>query len=159
MKKQKYLALANFLSYLALFLTFIGLAIYMFVTLQTSDANGWEGFGLALGGVLIIVICLIAAAAVVIPTILRGISIGVRKLVFSILCLPFDLCYVAFGIAMLIGQVTQGNAELSVYGWLLYILVMTVGAFAVNVVSVVFFAVDKRKTKIMLAQAEQIPTE
>ena len=158
MKKQKYLALANFLSYLALFLTFIGLATYMFVTLQTSDANGWEGFGLALGGVLIIVICLIAAAAVVIPTILRGISIGVRKIAFPIICLPFDLCYVVSGTIMLIEQIRTGGADLSVYIWLAFLYVLVIAALTLNVVSIVFFAIDKKRAKSTL-QTAQTPIE
>ena len=155
MKKQKYLALGSFLSYLALLLFFLGVALSMLVKLKTNQFEGGEG----LGGAVVMILSLIAAAAMVLPTILRGISIGVRKIVFSILCLPFDLFYVVFCLWMLISQIIEGGAEPTAYGWLLYILVMTVGAFAVNVVSVVFFAVDKRKTKIMLAQAEQIPTE
>lgn len=154
MKKQKYLALGGFLSYLALLLFFLGVAIAMLVKLKTNQFEGWEG----LGGAVVMILSLIAAAAVVLPTILRGISIGVRKLVFPILCLPFDLCYVAFGIAMLIGQVTQGNAELSVYGWLAFLFALIFAALALNVVSIVFFALDKRKAKIAL-QTEQTMIE
>ena len=118
MKKQKYFALASFGCYLLMFLSAIGLAAYMFVTLETSDANGWEGFGMALGGVIIIVLSLIAAAAVVVPTILRGISIGVRKLPFSIICLVFDHCYVGFGVALLINQIIEGTSDPSVWVWI-----------------------------------------
>lgn len=126
------------------------LAIGSIIMLKTNDLEGWDGFGAALGGVILMIIGIVYAIAGIIPCLLKTVGVIKPKIVFPILGLPFDLAYTIANVVMMVSIVSSGVDANDTLG-LIIVGVMTIVSLAgitLDALNIAFIKKDRKKDKI-----------
>ena len=131
------------------------LAIGTIIMLKTSQFEGWEGFGQALGGVILMILGIIYAAVGILPCLIKTIGAIKPKIVFPILGFPFDLAYTIMNVVMIVSILSEGvdNGEILGLVIMCAMTLVSLAGMALGVSNVVFIKKDKKRAKMAKLEA------
>ena len=141
MKKQKVISVITLAAYVLFLLLGLLLGFSMLYAFHHNEQDGFGGAAYALGTAILAILGFFYAAGALLPVLFRALFLKKEKIVFPILCLPFDLCYTVANGALLLSSLTSTGEELWGILVCLPLVLLSVALFAMNILS----AVWKRK--------------
>ena len=145
--KTKRLAFISFSIYSAFFILGLGLALVMIFWFKNSDAEGFEGLGMALATVILAAAGFLYSALSSVPIILRGFSLKFpSKIALPAICLPFDLIFAGINITLLFGILADENPNAPGIVFFAALLILSAASFCLNITSVISLKREKKTT-------------
>ena len=158
---RRIISIFNLLIYLLFFLGGLALIGSMIFWMNNNSAEGFEVLGVVLVAIILIGVGIVYSALGVFPIVFRSISVFVGKIVFPILCLPFDILYVAASLILAIASIIGGEPSLPLIIIGLLLTVFSAVSAALNIICIILRTREVRRLKgaeaIDLDAAETLP--
>ena len=134
MNKQKMFSLTSVICYLLMITAGIVMAIVLYGA--KDDAEGLGGVLVTLFSAILMVVGVLYAIFGIIPLLLKLVHLARPKRIFPILCMPFDLCYLALNGILFV----QAVGEPAVGAILLFgaLALFSIDTLTLNILGVVF---------------------
>lgn len=125
------------------------MAFGMLDLFKNNDADGLGGALVSLAAVILAIAGFIYAAAGILPTLFRALSIRRGRLIYPILCLPFDAVYIALNLSMLL-NIFSGEQPPEAGGIVaaIALMLLSVTVLTLNVTSITLTVIYKRRENI-----------
>jgi hypothetical protein len=144
---RRIISIFNLLIYLFFFLGGLILIGSMIFWMNNNSAEGFEVLGVVLVAIILIGVGIVYSALGVFPIIFKGISIWVRRIVFPILCLPFDILYVLASLVLAMSSIIGGEPSLPLIIIGLLLTVISIVSAALNISCIALRIKEVRRAK------------
>ena len=136
-KKIKRISTFAAIIYVAFVVLGLTLAAVSIIGFSNSDAEGWEGLGLALVTVILAAYGFIYAGVALTPMILRCFSIKYPlKTPLTAICIPFDIILSILDTVLLVGALTSEKPSPMGIALFAALLALSVAAFIINIIGI-----------------------